>query len=98
MASKAKAGDDKPVGEADLKQGETPVEIGEAKVVSAPIPLPRAQGDIEAREFTLVSNVMVGGRIIKAGSTGPLTREGHAELFALGAVTEPWPEGDDTQD
>ena len=59
---------------------------------------PQGSGpDEEVREFILASNVLASGERRAAGEKVSLPREGHAELFALGAVTEPWPNPEDTK-
>jgi helix-hairpin-helix protein len=66
---------------------------GEPASGNAPQPLQTDQPI--RRSFALLSNVMWGGRIIRAGKKPlALTEDEHTELASLGAVNPLWDEGD----
>ena len=58
-------------------------------------PQPQQADQPIRRSFPLLSNVMWGGRIIRAGKKPlALTEDEHAELASLGAVNPLWEKGD----
>jgi hypothetical protein len=51
-----------------------------------------AKAQAEKREFTVTRDVLHDGELLADGESVELTKTQHAQLFAVGAVSEAWTE------